>query len=282
MTDHADTIPASVASSVGRPVSQLTVLGGGPAGLATGHFARKQGLPFTIFEASPRAGGNATTFQEGPFRFDSGAHRFHDRDSGHDEGGSEPPRSRPARVLHSKPDSSRRPVGRFPAIAVELAHRARAGGVRARGGQPASRAPCPDEGAGQLRGVRVSNWYGADIARRFLLGYSEKLWGLPCRQLSPAISGGARLDGLSFILFFAQAIRRSTNGSAHLDQRLYYPRYGFGQIADKLIEPTDRTGADQRTRDAHPPRRRAHSGGRNQRQPATPGGTRSSAPSRCR
>jgi protoporphyrinogen oxidase len=234
MTDRADTIPAPVATRVGQPGSQLTILGGGPAGLATGHFARKQGLPFTLFEASPRAGGNATTFQDGPFRFDSGAHRFHDRDPamtnevrsllGHDLLEC----SIPSQIHHEGRwvDFPLSPSNLLTALGpVAFAHAA-GSLLRARLG----------------RSNALDNFeefacrtYGADIARRFLLGYSEKLWGLPCRQLSPAISG-ARLDGLSLTAFFAQAIRRSTNGSAHLDGRFYYPRYGFGQIADKLIE----------------------------------------------
>src|SRR5229473_482622 len=59
---------------------RLTILGGGPAGLAAGYFARKHDLTFTVLEAGSRVGGNAITFQHDEFRFDSGAHRFHDRD----------------------------------------------------------------------------------------------------------------------------------------------------------------------------------------------------------
>ena len=58
----------------------LTILGGGPAGLAAGYFARKEGIPFTLFEANHRLGGNAVTYRHGEFLFDSGAHRFHDKD----------------------------------------------------------------------------------------------------------------------------------------------------------------------------------------------------------
>ncbi|WP_397385230.1 NAD(P)-binding protein, partial [Prosthecobacter sp.] len=65
-----------IANSVSGQHSGLMILGGGPAGLAVGHFARKAGLEFQLLEASSRFGGNATTFVENGFRFDSGAHRL--------------------------------------------------------------------------------------------------------------------------------------------------------------------------------------------------------------
>jgi protoporphyrinogen oxidase len=58
----------------------ITILGGGPAGLSVGYFSSKHQLAFKIFEALDRTGGNAITIQHGEFRFDSGAHRFHDKD----------------------------------------------------------------------------------------------------------------------------------------------------------------------------------------------------------
>ena len=59
----------------------ISILGGGLAGLAVGHFARKHGFTFRIYEAGDEVGGNCRTFCRGDFRFDSGAHRFHDKDA---------------------------------------------------------------------------------------------------------------------------------------------------------------------------------------------------------
>jgi protoporphyrinogen oxidase len=47
-----------------------------------GYYASKRGLPFMLYEARDRVGGNCTTLKHGDFLFDSGAHRFHDRDEG--------------------------------------------------------------------------------------------------------------------------------------------------------------------------------------------------------
>ena len=53
----------------------LTILGGGPAGLAAGWYAREQGLNVQLFEAASTVGGNTRTLELGPFRYDTGAHR---------------------------------------------------------------------------------------------------------------------------------------------------------------------------------------------------------------
>ncbi len=58
----------------------ISVLGGGLAGLSVGYYATENGIPFTVYEAGDRPGGNSVTFSHGDFLFDSGALRFHDKD----------------------------------------------------------------------------------------------------------------------------------------------------------------------------------------------------------
>ena len=57
----------------------ITVLGGGPAGLCVGYHAKKAGINFIILEATAAVGGNAKTFRVKDFQYDSGAHRWHDK-----------------------------------------------------------------------------------------------------------------------------------------------------------------------------------------------------------
>ena len=61
---------------------RLTILGAGVAEAQdeADEVARAASIPFSIHEARGRVGGNCTTFSCGPFRYDSGAHRLHDRD----------------------------------------------------------------------------------------------------------------------------------------------------------------------------------------------------------
>jgi len=56
-------------------------LGAGPAGLSAGYYAKRNGMPFTVYEATDRIGGNCVTFEHDGFLFDSGAHRLHDKDA---------------------------------------------------------------------------------------------------------------------------------------------------------------------------------------------------------
>jgi len=75
--------------------------------------------------------------------------------------------------------------------------------------------------------------YGRTIAEPFLLNYSEKLWGRPCEDLSPAISG-KRLEGLNVRTFLLEALRGKRAKTKHLDGTFYYPKGGIGGIADRM------------------------------------------------
>jgi protoporphyrinogen oxidase len=77
--------------------------------------------------------------------------------------------------------------------------------------------------------------YGRTIAERFLLNYSEKLWGIPCAELSASVSG-RRLKGLDLKTFLSSLISRDPGGTAHLEGEFYYPEGGIGRIGERLAE----------------------------------------------
>ena len=60
---------------------KIDIIGGGPAGLSVGYYARKIGMNVTIYESTSLIGGNCKTIIDGEFRYDTGAHRLHDKDS---------------------------------------------------------------------------------------------------------------------------------------------------------------------------------------------------------
>ena len=214
--------------------SHIAILGGGPAGLATGYYARKHDIPFTIFEASDHAGGNCITFTHGEFRFDSGAHRFHDKI---------PEVTAEMRALldhdFQKIDapSSIYFNGRFidfPLSPLNLLRRLGIrtfckAGIELLAGR-LSRAG--KNGSFQNFAVRT---YGRSIAEFFLLGYSEKLWGLPSVRLSPKIAG-SRMKGLDLKAFIIEALRGQKAKTEHLDGAFYYPSLGIGTISERLAE----------------------------------------------
>ena len=59
---------------------ELYILGGGPAGVALSYYAYKNNIDFKLFEASSQIGGNCRTITHGDFKYDTGAHRLHDKD----------------------------------------------------------------------------------------------------------------------------------------------------------------------------------------------------------
>jgi protoporphyrinogen oxidase len=81
----------------------------------------------------------------------------------------------------------------------------------------------------------VIQQYGRTIADSFLLGYTEKLWGVPASQLSRSVSG-RRLRGLNLRTFLVEAFGGSRAKTEHLDGRFYYPRFGIGEIMERFAD----------------------------------------------
>ncbi len=215
---------------MGAPL--LTVLGGGPAGLAVGYYARKAGLDCAVLEAGERVGGNCITYRHGDFRFDSGAHRFHDKDAEItgdvcDLLGDELKLIEVPSYIYSGAG-----LVDFPLAPLNLMKRL----------GPAVFAKAAGEVLASRIGGRApaSNFeefalatYGPTIAGRFLLNYSRKLWGVPCDRLSPDVAG-KRLSGLGLAAFLAEAVGGALVRDRHVDGRFWYPRLGYGQIAEAL------------------------------------------------
>jgi protoporphyrinogen oxidase len=195
-------------------------------------------LPVTVLEAAPHIGGNARTLTHGPFRFDTGAHRFHDR---HPEITADVKALLGADLVEVSAPSQIRWGGGFidfPLTPVNLLQAL--GPVR-------SLTAARDLAMGRLRPLSgTPNFeevavraYGRSIADMFLLGYSRKLWGVACERLSPAVAG-RRLQGLSLRLL-ARELLRASSRSAHLEGRFYYPTDGIGMIADRLGDQIGRS-----------------------------------------
>lgn len=212
--------------------SKIHILGGGPAGLALSFYARKSGIPYHLLEANHQVGGNAITYQSGPFSYDSGAHRFHDKDSEVTQD-----------ILELMGDDLRRievpseifSHGRFihfPLSPYNLAMslgfkgvlQAFASWVNGRFFHK------PDRDSFE---AMTRNRYGNYLAKRFLLNYSEKLWGIKPDRLSPEVSGN-RLKGLDLKTFVIEAIRGSKAKTTHLDGAFYYPTHGYGRLMEAL------------------------------------------------
>ena len=208
--------------------TNLHILGGGPAGLTTGYYARKHIVNFTIFEAGEHAGGNCRTLkikgsdcksqvlQNGDFRFDTGAHRFHDKDPQVTEEVRALLGNDLLRVDAPSEIFFKGKFYRFPLQPSDLTQKL----------ETKTLLKIVWEQLHNNREKYAENFtefavnqYGKTLAECFLLNYSEKLWGQPPHNLSTAIAGN-RLKGLESTEFPPFSCVRDTTKSKPLRRLL--------------------------------------------------------------
>lgn len=212
--------------------NKVSILGGGPAGMAIAHYAKKAGYNFEVFEASDVLGGNCITLNENGFMFDSGAHRLHDKD---------PETTETIKAL-LKEDLQLINVPSqimlddefidFPLSPLEL--------IKYLGLPRFFMEGLKILLSTQFKKSKPYNFkqlaeesYGKKISNLFLLNYTEKLWGLPPEKLSIQVAGN-RLKGLNVKTFLKELFFGKQEKTAHLDGSFYYPKYGIGTIFDQI------------------------------------------------
>jgi len=212
--------------------ADIHILGGGPAGLTAGYYAKKRGLDFVLFEAGAQPGGNCRTLRLGEFLFDTGAHRLHDKNPevtceikgllGDDLFDVAAPSeiffqdqffSFPLQMGNLVKRLERKTLLK---IAIE--------NLRVKRRKPAA-----------SFGEFALNQYGQTLANLFLLNYSKKLWGTDPHQLCTDVSGG-RMKGLNLASFVREVLLGQASQPGHLDGSFLYPKYGIGMIVDKMSE----------------------------------------------
>ena len=225
--------------------TDIHILGGGPAGLTTGYYAKKYGFSnFTIFEAGEHVGGNCRTLkikgtdcqshisQIDDFRFDTGAHRFHDKDPQVTEEVKKLLGDDLLRVAAPSEIFFQGKFYRFPLLMSDLVQKLETKTLLKIAWE---KLHSKQEKQAENFAEFAVNQYGKTLAEHFLLNYSEKLWGQPTHKLSTAIAGN-RLKGLDLRNFLRSVILGTPQNPTHLDGSFYYPRHGIGMISDKLCE----------------------------------------------
>ncbi len=92
------------------------------------------------------------------------------------------------------------------------------------------------------------NRFGRELYQTFFKSYTEKVWGVPCRDISAAW-GEQRIKGLSIrkaVSHFISQLFRTTRGVAQKDtetsliEQFLYPKFGPGQmwegVAQKIVQ----------------------------------------------
>jgi protoporphyrinogen oxidase len=219
--------------SLNNPAN-IVVLGGGVAGLSVAYYAKINGLSFKVYEALNRIGGNCITIKHGDFLFDSGAHRFHDKNEEATKivralvGEDLVETSVPSQIYHGGKflNFPLTPLNLMKNLSILTFTRAAADVLYSK---------LKREKLIRSFQSFALKLYGRTIAEKFLLNYSEKLWGIACDKLSPAIAG-ERLKGLDLLNFLKGKVFANRAKVEHFEGSFYYPKAGIGTIAEKLAE----------------------------------------------
>ncbi|MBI5457531.1 NAD(P)/FAD-dependent oxidoreductase [Candidatus Kaiserbacteria bacterium] len=96
------------------------------------------------------------------------------------------------------------------------------------------------------------NRFGREMYETFFKTYTEKVWGVPCRELS-AQWGAQRIKGLSVVSTISHAIRKVAGGTlsgkgveTSLIEQFLYPTYGPGHLWERVAENVSAMGGDIR------------------------------------
>ena len=98
------------------------------------------------------------------------------------------------------------------------------------------------------------NRFGAELYRTFFKSYTEKVWGVPCSEIS-AEWGAQRIKGLSLTKAVLHALGRTVDRSrvgarakthTSLVERFLYPKYGPGQLWEEVARQVEAGGGEIR------------------------------------
>lgn len=211
----------------------IEIIGGGPAGMSVAYFAKINQIKFKLFEASNEIGGNCKTFKVDDFYFDSGAHRFHDKDKKTTELVKTLMKDELRLINIPSQIYINRQFINFPLSPLDL--------LKFLGLFSFFKESIKlFINKIKFRNTDAKNFkeycfekYGEYISNLFLISYSKKLWGENTENLSVKIAG-KRLKGLNIKSFFLDFFNINSKSQSHLDGIFYYPKFGIGSIFDKI------------------------------------------------
>ncbi len=213
----------------------VTIIGAGPAGLTAAYCLGKEKVPVTVFEADPTfVGGISRTARYKDFCFDIGGHRFFSKSQEVEDLWTEllPDdflvRPRSSRIYYRGKFFSYplRPLEAFIKLGPWESFLCGMSYLRAR------LFPTKDPRSFE---EWVTNKFGARLFRIFFKTYTEKVWGMPCSEIS-ADWAAQRIKGLSLTKAVLGAFLPKPRGQKRgeviktLINTFRYPRKGPGML----------------------------------------------------
>jgi protoporphyrinogen oxidase len=227
----------------------VAIIGAGPAGLTAAYLLGKQGVPVTVLEKDPRyVGGISRTEQYKGFRFDIGGHRFFSKSKQVEDFWTE--------ILGDdllvRPRSSRIFYGgnffAYPLRGVEALQKLGPfEAVRCLASYAKARAfPVSDPKNFE---DWVSNQFGKRLFNIFFKTYTEKVWGMSCKEIS-ADWAAQRIKGLTLggaiknALLPKRKLKDGTGVVKTLIDTFRYPRFGPGMMWEACAEKVRALGGE--------------------------------------
>lgn len=217
-------------------VFECCIVGAGPAGLAAAFELVKHGMKdIIIIDKNKRVGGLARTEEMDHFRFDVGPHRFFTKNEEvnklwHDTLGRDfLPVDRLTRIFYKgkffnypvKALDVLKKLGPLESTHAVLSYLSTQAGPQ-----------------GNLESFEdwVQQKFGRKLYETFFKTYTEKVWGIPCKEIS-AEWAAQRIKGLDIMQAIKKAVWQRGNGHIKtLVDRFDYPRLGAGQMYEALTD----------------------------------------------
>lgn len=223
-------------------VLPCVVIGAGPAGLTCAYELSRNGTAPLVLEAGDDVGGISRTVEYHGYRFDLGGHRFFSKSEEiellWDEIAREPLLVRPrlSRIFYDgkfyyyplRPLNALANAGPVNALAILASYaRARMSPIR------------PEDSFEAW----VTNRFGRRLYEMFFKSYTEKVWGIPCSEIS-AEWAAQRIKGLSLGKAVLNALSGGKGSTVKtLIDRFRYPPLGPGQLWNDCAARAEQSGA---------------------------------------
>lgn len=241
----------SVSYALGSRTARAVIMGAGPGGLCSAYVLTKAGAPATVVEKAPFVGGLARTIRRqtdaGEFKFDIGGHRWFTKNDELNDLFREVVAEeliwvdRLSRIYFDGRyvDYPLRISNALKAIGPVVATKAIADYAKTRITQYVSPRPVLS-----MEDAYVDQ-FGPTLYELFFQRYSEKVWGLPCSEMSGDWVS-QRSKGMSLLTAVKDAVIPSKGKVISLIDRFMYPLNGFGRLSERMAERIVAGGNDVR------------------------------------